>query len=61
MQITASGANRSMSALQCAEEVSSRACTVKAVHLASLTTKAFFGKCQMSFRGEQQRPHTRLG
>jgi len=26
-----------------------------APHLASLATNAFFGKCQMSFRGEQSR------
>jgi hypothetical protein len=30
-----------MSALECAEQASSRACTVKAPHIASLTTKAF--------------------
>ena len=35
-----------MSALECAEQVSSRVCTVKVLHLASLATKAFFGKCQ---------------
>src|SRR5262249_23001312 len=40
-----------MSALECAEQASSRAWTVKAPHIASLTTKAFFGKCQTSFRG----------
>jgi hypothetical protein len=38
-----------MSALECAEQTISTAC-VKAPHIASLTTKAFFGKCQMSFR-----------
>jgi hypothetical protein len=42
-----------MSALECADQAIPRACTVKAPHIASLTTKAFFGKCQMSFRAEQ--------
>jgi hypothetical protein len=40
-----------MSALECAEQASSRACTVKRPHIAALTTKAFFRKCQMPFRG----------
>ena len=39
-----------MSALECADQASPRACTVKPSHIATLTTKAFFGKCQMSFR-----------
>jgi hypothetical protein len=37
-----------MSALRCVGQVSPRTCTVKALHLASLTTKTFFGKCQIS-------------
>ena len=39
------GATR-MSALECADQASPRACTVKAPHIASLATKAFFGRCQ---------------
>jgi hypothetical protein len=35
-----------MSALRCAAQVIPRICTVKALHLASLTTKVFFGECQ---------------
>ena len=42
-----------MSALECVEQVSPRTCAVKAPHIASLTTKAFFGKCQRLFRGGQ--------
>ena len=37
---------RAMSALECAEQASSRACTVKPPHICALTTKAFFRKCQ---------------
>jgi hypothetical protein len=36
-----------MSALECADQASPRACTVKAPHIASLATKTFFGKCQI--------------
>src|SRR6516225_10711136 len=37
-----------MSALKSAEQTSPRACGVKPPHIASLTTKAFFRKCQIA-------------
>ena len=43
-----------MSALRCAERTIPRACAVKRPHIASLTTKAFFRKCQ-----NQNRPPSR--
>src|SRR6516164_11331130 len=43
-----------MSALECADQASPRACTVKAPHIAALTTKAFFRKCQMSVASDSQ-------
>src|SRR5215469_2952368 len=35
-----------MSALECADQASPRTCAVKPPHIAALTTKAFFRKCQ---------------
>jgi len=40
---------------ECADQTIPTAYTVKPSHIASLTTKAFFRKCQMPFRGEQNR------
>src|SRR5215470_4952932 len=42
---------RSLSALAVAKSAFPMACTVKAQHLASLTTKAFFRKCQIRKSG----------
>ena len=39
------------------EQTSPRACTVKAPHIASLTTKAYFRKCQIRFRLTESQPN----
>src|SRR6516225_12275041 len=41
----------------CTEQTSPRAYTVKAPHIASLTTKAFFRKCQIRFRLTESQPN----
>src|SRR5262249_15889680 len=41
----------------CTEQTSPRACTVKAPHIASLTTKAYFRKCQIRCRLTESQPN----
>src|SRR6516165_8994402 len=43
-----------MSALECADQASPRTCTVKPPHIAALTTKAFFRKCQTSLAASRR-------